>query len=560
MATFNRRGLLQTAGAALAAPYLWLPARAEDAAWATQTVSPFVEVETANGRIRGGHSRGALAFKAIPYAGPVSGKNRFKAPPKVTPWAGVRDATMLGSPALQSPGTTYGEHEPAYSEDCLLLNVWTPATDGAKRPVMFYCHGGGFTMGSGGQKTQDGAKLATTYDVVVVALNHRLGLFGYLYLGELAGADYAASGNQSHLDVVAALAWVKENIAAFGGDPSNVMLFGESGGGAKTSALLAMPAAQGLFHKAAIQSGAMLRGITKEAATETALRVLAGLGLGAKDVHKLAGVPAEKLLAIQLAGAKGPLAQPAAAWLSRHPAPTGPEPWGGGQPGNWGPVVDGSVLPAGPFSPAAPATAASVPLLIGNCRDEAVFFEREHPAFFHSDEATLTALTHKNLGPDADRVLALYRQTRPNQTPVERAIAIMTATGFGNDTITLADRKAAQPAPVYRYRYDYQSNTPIPGTDWTYRAAHASDIAMVFYNYEFKDMQGTAKGIAEASKAMSGYFASFARNAVPSAAGQPAWPRYDAEKRATMLINSQSQVVNDPDSQERQLWQALNKA
>ena len=172
----------------IAAPHLCLPARAAVPAWPTETVAPFVEVEISSGRIRGGHSRGALAFKGIPYAGSVSGANRFKAAPKVTPWTGVRDATRLGPPAMQGPGTTYGEHEPAYSEDCLVLNVWTPAVnDGGKRPVMFYCHGGGFTTGSGGQNIQDGARLAATYDVVVVAINHRLGLFGYLYLGELGG-------------------------------------------------------------------------------------------------------------------------------------------------------------------------------------------------------------------------------------------------------------------------------------------------------------------------------------------------------------------------------------
>ncbi len=556
MATINRRGLLQSAGAALVAPYLWVPARAQEAAWATQTLAPFVEVETASGRIRGGHSRGALAFKAIPYAGSVSGKNRFKAAPKVTPWAGVRDATLLGPPALQAPGGTYGEHEPPYSEDCLVLNVWTPATDGAKRPVMVYCHGGGFTSGSGGQKTQDGSRLAATYDVVVVALNHRLGLFGYLYLGDLAGDEYAASGNQSHLDIVAALAWVKDNIARFGGDPGNVMLFGESGGGFKTSALLAMPAAQGLIHKAAIQSGSMLRGLTKEVATETTLRVLAGLGLGPKDARKLVDIPAQQLLAIQFGGDNAPLAVPTKDWRARHP---GSSSQGRAEPGSWGPVVDGTFLPVNPFDPVAPAISASVPLLLGNCRDEAIFFEREHPDFFKADEAALAEKAHKALGSIADRVLTLYRQTRPQASPVERAIAIETALLFGNDTAMAADLKSRQPAPVYRYRYDYASNTPIPGTDWTYRAAHAGDIAMVFYNYEFKDLQGTAQGIAEASKAMSGYFTSFARSAVPSAAGQPAWPRYDTATRATMLINTQCHVADDPDSQERQFWQSLPK-
>jgi carboxylesterase type B len=226
-----------------------------------------VRAEIGSGKIRGGHSRGALAFKGIPYAGPVSGSNRFKAAPKVTPWTGVRDAIWLGPPAMQGPGTTYGQYEPAYSENCLVLNVWTPAVnDGGKRPVMFYCHGGGFATGSGGQSTQDGAHLAANYDVVVVATNHRLGILGYLYLGELGGEEYATSGNQGMLDIVAALSWVKENIATFGGDPNNVMAFGESGGGNKTCTLMAMPSAHGLFHKAGVQSGAMLRGLPKEIA------------------------------------------------------------------------------------------------------------------------------------------------------------------------------------------------------------------------------------------------------------------------------------------------------
>jgi para-nitrobenzyl esterase len=225
--SLHRRTLLKAGAALMAAPSLWLPARAEQPAWPTQTLGPFVEVETDSGRIRGGHSRGALAFKGIPYAGSVSGRNRFKEARAVTPWTGVRDATRLGPPAMQGPGTTYGEHEPAYSEDCLVLNVWTPAVnDNGRRPVMFYCHGGGFTTGSGGQNIQDGAHLAAAYDVVVVAINHRLGLFGYLYLGDLGGSEYAASGNQGMLDIVAALRWVRDNIAAFGGNPANVMVFG----------------------------------------------------------------------------------------------------------------------------------------------------------------------------------------------------------------------------------------------------------------------------------------------------------------------------------------------
>lgn len=559
--SLDRRSLLKAGAALIAAPSLWLPARAGQPAWPTQTIGPFVEVEINSGRIRGGHSRGALAFKGIPYAGSVSGRNRFKEAPAVTPWAGVRDATRLGPPAMQGPGTTYGEREPAYSEDCLVLNVWTPAVnDHGRRPVMFYCHGGGFTTGSGGQNIQDGARLAASYDVVVVAINHRLGLFGYLYLGELGGSEYATSGNQGMLDIVAALRWVKENIATFGGDPGNVMVFGESGGGEKTSTLMAMPAAQGLLHKAGIQSGAMLRGIPRDIATETARRLLAGLGLGPHQLGRLADVPAEKLIAIQLAGDGhlGPLSVPTQGYLTNHPPlPPGIAALRARHPGDWGPVVDGAVLPRDPFEPDAPALAAMVPLLIGNTHDEAVFFHRDDPAYFHADARQVAALVHGKLGDVADRVLALYRRTMPHAAPAERAIAIETATFMGNNTVLLADRKSLQPPPVYRYRDDFRSSVPIVGTDWTLRACHASDIAIVFYNYEMTDLQGRGPGLPAASRAMSGYFASFARTGAPTAEGQPGWPRYQTATRAVMLLDSRCRVALDPDGEARKLWRSL---
>ena len=559
--SFDRRGVLKAGAAVIVAPHLWLPARAAQPAWPTQTVAPFVEVEINSGRIRGGHSRGALAFKGIPYAGSVSGRNRFKEAPKVTPWTGVRDATRLGPPAMQGPGTTYGEYEPACSEDCLVLNVWTPAVrDSGRRPVMFYCHGGGFATGSGGQNIQDGAHLAAAYDVVVVASNHRLGLFGYLYLGELGGSEYATSGNQGMLDIVAALSWVKENIAAFGGDPANVMLFGESGGGFKTSMLMAMPAAHALFHKAGIQSGAMVHGMPADLATENARRVLAGLGMARRDVGRLAEVPVEKLLAIQLAGeqGQGPLAVPTREYLAYHRLPAQGLAAIRAEPlGQWAPVVDGDQLPLDPFAPAAPAISAAVPLLIGNTHDEAVFFHRDEPEFFHARITAVAAQARKVFGDEADRILTVYRQNMPQATPAELAIAIETALFPGNDTVLLADRKSLQPAPVYRYRNDYRSNVPIKDTGWTLRACHASDIAVVFYNYRIYDLQGNGPGLAAVSKAMSRYFTGFARNGTPAAYGQPAWPRYHTDRREVMLLNSTCSVVADPGSQERKLWQSL---
>ena len=207
-------------------------------AFAQTADADYVEVKTASGRLRGARTGNLTTFKGIPYGGPISGANRFKAAPALKPWDGVRDALAFGAPSLQ-PGQR--RNEPPQAEDCLFLNVWTPAADNRKRPVMFYSHGGGFTTGSAASSYQDGGNLARTFDVVVVSTNHRLGLVGYLYLGELGGEEYATSGNQGLLDIRDGLKWVRENIAVFGGDPGNVMIFGESGGGAKTSCLYPCP-------------------------------------------------------------------------------------------------------------------------------------------------------------------------------------------------------------------------------------------------------------------------------------------------------------------------------
>lgn len=549
---WTRRKLLATA-AAVATPLVWRPklllAQAAAPTTYTTTKPPYVEVETSLGRVRGGHSRGALAFKGIPYAGSVAGAARFKEAPPAQPWTGVRDALTLGPPSLQGPGTTYGENEPAYSEDCLVLNIWTPAVrDGGKRPVMVYSHGGGYVTGSGGAKDIDGSHLAATYDVVVVTTNHRLGLLGYLYFGELGGEEYATSGNQGMLDIVAALRWIKTNIEAFGGSPDNVMIFGESGGGFKVGTLLAMPSAKGLFHKASIESGSALRRVSKEDATQTAHRVLKALGIGANELHKLADVPADAIVKLQLQADRneGPLLEPAAAGAkTSSPRPA------------LGPVVDGRILPRHPFDPDAPPTAAQIPLIVGCNHDEATFFTREQPEIFHMQRDALVAEARHKLGDSADRILSVYEKAYPKITAPELYIAIATALSFGNDTIRLAERKSAQPAPVYLYRYDYRSNVPIKGTDWTLRAGHATEIAMKFYNYDIPALEGNGPGVAEASKNMSSFWTTFAHTGHPSAAGQPAWPRYDLQKRATMVIDTRCQVLNDPDPSVRELWASL---
>ena len=270
-------------------------------AWAQPAPTENVEAKTAYGRLRGKRTGDLVTFKGIPYAGPVSGENRFKAPPPLTPWTGVRDAFTPGPPSFQPSARI---DEPPCSEDCLVLNIWTPAVDHRRRPVMFYNHGGGFVIGSASSRNQDGGNLAREYDVVVVASNHRLGLLGYLFLADLAGEEYATSGNQGILDIAAALKWVHENIEAFGGDPHNVMVFGESGGGAKTSCIYALPLAKDYFNKASIESGPGVHMTPRDMATETAKMVLTELGLSTKEVAKLKEVPADKLVEVQGAVAK----------------------------------------------------------------------------------------------------------------------------------------------------------------------------------------------------------------------------------------------------------------
>jgi para-nitrobenzyl esterase len=487
--------------------------------WTTLPAAPFVTVETAQGKVRGGSCRGALAFKGIPYAGSVSGAGRFRPAPPPPTWTGVRDALALGPPCPQKAASTYGQEEPAYDENCLTLNVWTPAvSDGRKRPVMFYCHGGGFVTGSAGSVAQDGSKLAAQHDVVVVASNHRLGLLGYLFL------DEAGSANAGMQDIVAALRWVQSNIAAFGGDPGNVTIFGESGGGAKVATLMTMPMAVGLFHKAGVQSGVWPRRLEKSEASEIAARVFKSLEITPNRPDLLASVPLEKLMAVQFA-AQG-----------------------------WGPVVDGAILPAHPYDPVTSPLSAAIPLMIGNNRDEATFNNIDRPETFSMDETAFAKRLAEEFGDKAAALSAAYRRAMPKASPSERYIAIATAKAFGNDTAHAADLKSAQAAPVYAYRYDYASNHPIKGTHATLRAGHATDIGSTFGNIDIPGLQGDGPGLAEASRNMGALWSSFARDGVPSADGVPSWPRYQTATRPTMLINSACQVVRDPDASVRAAW------
>ena len=372
-----------------------------ESAFAQSEETEFVEAQTSNGRVRGETKAGLATFRGIPYAGSVSGANRFKAAPPLQRWTGVRDALKFGPPSPQ-PGRTARGDEPAPDEDCLVLNVWTPAADNRKRPVMFYSHGGGFITGSGGAAYQDGGNLARTFDVVVVATNHRLGLMGYLYLGELGGEEYAMSGNQGLLDIRDGLKWVRENIAGFGGDPDNVMIFGESGGGAKTSCLYAMPSAAAYFNKASIESGPGVRMLPRDVAAETAMMTLKHLGIEKNQWRQLLEIPLDKLMAAQSElGQRQPGGGPLTMTGGRRGM------GGGTRPGGFGPVVDGVILPHHPFDPEAPAISKNKPLIVGSNRDETVFFfqQQRTTELFNLTDATLKEHVDREFGapcgPDA---------------------------------------------------------------------------------------------------------------------------------------------------------------
>jgi len=542
----DRRRLL--AGGAAAAGALTVPivARAEAA-------SEAVEIQVAEGRLRGLRSGGVDAYKGVPYGASVSGVARFKPARPVAPWTGVRDATRLGAPSLQDPTTVYGVNEPAPGEDCLVLNLWAPVGGGKGKPVMVYSHGGGYTTGSGGSSAQDGSNLAREHDVVVVATNHRLGVLGYLYLGELGGADYAGSGNQGLSDIVLALKWVQRNIAAFGGDPANVTIFGESGGGAKTSCLYAMPSVAPLFSKAIIQSGPVVRVTTPDVAAQTTRMFLEQLGIAPADWRKVLDVPAPQILAAQKA-MNAKLKSDSGGWRGIQSL----------TPGTYGPIVDGDLLPHHPFDPTAPASAADKPLVIGWMDNEAAFFAwtGKDVEAFRLDEAGLRARLSPLLGDRTQTVIDAYRSGRPGATPSDIYLAAASYYAMGSGSVVTAERKAAQGrAAVYVYNIAYRSNRKMDGTDIELGAMHAADIPLVFNTVASPDtLAGSRADRFEAARNISAMWANFARTGKPSAPGQPAWPAYDLKDRPTMVLDVECKVVPDRFGAERRVWAKVDPA
>ena len=498
-------------------------------------------VETTSGKVRGYSQNGIFTFKGIPYGATTAGKARFLPPVKPVSWPGVRSSMQYGQVCPQAVRTGWSNDEVAFlfdwedgqpGEDCLRTNVWSPGLkDNKKRPVMVWLHGGGYAAGSGQElKSYHGESLARRGDVVVVSINHRLNCLGYLNLAQF-GERYASSVNVGMLDIVLALEWVRDNISNFGGDPNNVLIFGQSGGGAKVSVLMAMPTAKGLFHKAVVQSGSSLRAGSMENSATLASGVVSELGLSSTTIDQIQTVPYEKLLAaVNAAQAKLRAGQTAPG------------------PGMMGlsPAVDGKILPSHPFDPTGPQLSANVPMLIGTVLNE------RSPSMGNSKAESMTeadlrqqvAQTHKER---ADQVIASFKKTYPSAKPVELFSLI---SSVRTNAITQATRKAAQnAAPAYLYLFAWQ--TPV--LDGRPRAFHCSELAFVFNNTDrCAPMTGGTPEARELGAKVSDAWINFARKGDPNHSGLPRWPVFSAEKVPTMIFDRKCEVQNDHDRDARQ--------
>jgi para-nitrobenzyl esterase len=506
-------------------------------------------VETQLGTVRGVAADAVYAFKGIHYGASTEGPMRFLPPRPPKAWTGVYEASQYGPLAPQELSSANSGSEirramgdifgpGTISEDCLVLNVWTPGLNSGRRPVMVWLHGGGFTGGSDGAPTYDGANLARKQDVVVVGINHRLNVFGYLYLGELGGEKYADSGNVGMLDIVLALEWVRDNIAHFGGDPGNVTIFGESGGGGKVSTLMAMPPARGLFHKAIVESGSMLRATSREDADAGAKKFLANVNVTPDHVDDLTKIPMDQMLAA-LHSMAGPNAV------------------------RWGPVVDGRSLPRHPFDPTAPAQSSSVPMLIGtNGTESTLLLGLSDPGLFSLTDADMRTKLKAYLRLSDDETLnsliATYQKSRPNATPSDIYFAITTDRMMRMNAITQAERKVLQrQAPVYMYIFAWQ--TPV--LDGKLRSPHGIELAFVFDNTDkTTGLNGIGPDVGRLASQVSGAWAAFARTGNPNHLGLPDWPAYTTSERATMIFNDECKVANDPGKAERLAMNALPSA
>jgi para-nitrobenzyl esterase len=507
-----------------------------------QSATPLAK--TAHGPIRGITTTDAAQpihiFKGIPYGADTSTR-RFQPPLPPTPWTEPRDCLTFGPMAPQPasarnsttppalPSTTVTEPGSVQSEDCLRLNVWTPALrDGKKRPVLVYFHGGAYNTGSVNDDLYDGTRLCRRGDVVVVTVNHRLNGFGYLFLGDIGSPAYRDSGNAGQLDLILALTWVRDNIAEFGGDPGCVTIFGQSGGGAKCATLMAMPAARGLFHRVWTMSGQQITGRTRKHANATARTFLEKLGLTSDRLAELNTLPLEKLREAMRSG-------------------------------EWTPVVDGTALPRDPFSPDASPLSADIPMVMGNTHDETRnLIGSSDPTLFTLtwDElpARLTKSVRQFLGDlTPEHIIAEYRRTYPDYSPSDIFFAATAAARSWKSMVVQTNARAAQPgASLWVYYLHWPS--PVDGGKW--RAPHTLDIPFVFDNLAQDRLTAPAAGdIQPLADLMSDALLAFARTGNPNTSRLPTWPLHDLRDRPSMIFDKTTRIENDPRGAERRLFE-----
>jgi len=505
-------------------------------------------VETSAGKVRGFTRNGIRTFLGIPYAGTTEGKARYAPPAKVNPWAGLRSSMQYGLVSPQEPRAGWANDEVAWmfdwddgrpGEDCLRVNLWSPGVnDNKRRPVMVWLHGGGFSAGSGQElKSYYGENLSRRGDVVVVSLNHRLGVLGYLNLAEIGGERYADSANLGMLDIVAALEWVRDNIANFGGDPGNVMIFGQSGGGGKVDALMAMPAAKGLFHRAAVESGSLLDASNPEDSAKLGAAVLEQLGISPAEIDKIQEVPVDKLISAGIAGVRS-LAPPFQAGGAFRLPRIG-----------WQPTVDGKNLPTQPCDPVAPAMSAQIPLLVGTVLNEfsTALYDAKLATLTNDELKERVAAQYKD---KADHIIEVFRAAHPNETPGD-LMSRISAAPVRQSAITQATRQAALGgAPVHMYWFCWK--TPV--LDGRPGAFHCSELSFVFDNTDrCAPMTGGGPGPRALAAKVSEAWINLARRGDPNHPGLPKWPAFTAADKAVMIFDNTCEAKNDPDREERQV-------
>ena len=482
-------------------------------------------VETAQGKVRGlVAENGVNVFKGMRYAASSAGDLRFMPPTPPAKWAGIQDALEYGDQSPQARGSLAAAQE--MSDDCLRINVWTPASDG-KRPVLLWFHGGGFEAGSGSSRLYDGTRMARRGDVVVATINHRLNMFGHCYLGGVLGDEFRQSGNVGYLDLIAAMKWVKENIAQFGGDPNNVMIYGQSGGGRKVSLCYAGKDAQGLFHKGVVQSGSHLKIQTPERANGLTESLLKELGIAKADARKLQTIDVQILSAAQR--------KVIAAAGSR-----------------FSPVLDGKTFTAHPFLPDAPAISNHLPMMLGTTRTELTNQMGSVPGIFEMTEAQAKERLKGFLNEkDINEAYATFKASRPQANPSEIFFTIASARGYVRDQTIMAEQRVKAGGSGKTYVYRLMWRQPVEGGRRV--SQHSLDLPFMFDNVAAGErMTGpdTEQTRAMADNMANSWIA-FARTGDPNNSSIPRWQPYDLTRRNTMLFDVPSKAVDDPHKAER---------